>query len=273
MNFIEKIITIDFWKDLLNDILSVLATHEYWMFYGGLVFYFIIVLIILSILFVIIALPLKPLINKMEIFVFNKDVENNKDIGSYLEYESKKQEYINFLLFFVFVFIVLSVINIIVVDQFNLLPPKLNTHIYNLSDDYKVKSLTLLSEKVENSIKNPKSITSYELREIFNETVKSIADVEKKIKQKNLEINTLKHHIKAEEEKVSEAREQTKKIKSITREQLETITLLITEDAKEESKKSFIYGIIISFPIGVLASFLASILFRRFAYMRKRIKN
>jgi hypothetical protein len=84
------------------------------------------------------------------------------------------------------------------------------------------------------------------------------------------EIAKLRQTVEEETNKAREAENLANAVKSITTEQLDAVKFLITKDANEQSKQSFIIGSIISFPIGVVSSLLASFFYERF---RRRKDN
>ncbi len=51
----------------------------------------------------------------------------------------------------------------------------------------------------------------------------------------------------------------------MSREQIEAIKFIISEDAEESAFRYFLYGSLVSFPIGFAASLVASFTLRRFA--------
>ncbi|MEE9143161.1 MAG: hypothetical protein V3U06_00135 [Candidatus Binatia bacterium] len=79
---------------------------------------------------------------------------------------------------------------------------------------------------------------------------------DKAVEQERL-ISRLQEQSKESKVRAEKAKAQAEAIKSITEPQLEAITSLITANARKESTRGFWYGVLTSFPIGILASLTA----------------
>ena len=75
-------------------------------------------------------------------------------------------------------------------------------------------------------------------------------------------LSSLRHQAEEEKKNSYELMAIAKNVSSLSLEQIEGIKFVITEDAKYESKKGFLVGVLISFPIGVLSSLAATLLFQ-----------
>ena len=96
------------------------------------------------------------------------------------------------------------------------------------------------------------------MREVINFANHSFDQFEEYRKVQEDKINNLKESISIEKERSKESQMLAKDAKQMTKQQLELIKLVITEDAKVESKKAFLFGVAISFPIGIASSMTAA---------------
>lgn len=85
------------------------------------------------------------------------------------------------------------------------------------------------------------------------------------------EIAKLRQTVEEETNKAREAENLANAVKSLTTEQLDAVKFLITKDANEQSKQSFIIGSITSFPVGVVSSLLAAFVYERFRRKKDKV--
>ena len=150
-------------------------------------------------------------------------------------------------------------------NVFDYYPPVPNT---NLSTDSYSDTLQKFEQRtiaLTEQFNKPKEMTISELENALAETLKLTQDFAPIISQQNQEIQLLKAEVESERERASEARQLAAEIQSLTKEQISAVKLLITEDARESSQESFFLGIAISFPLGIIASLVASWLFSKFS--------
>ncbi len=119
----------------------------------------------------------------------------------------------------------------------------------------KVESLQEEIFLLNQTLDNIENLTLSEIQSVL-ERVRALVVETKEETENNIKIITqLENKIHAEEI-IAE------KLNSLTKEQVELIKILIINDLKEENESSFWLGVVISFPVGVLASIMASILLK-----------
>lgn len=126
------------------------------------------------------------------------------------------------------------------------------------------------AENLQRSLQNPKELKLSEIENLLSRTLSFSSEMRAILVNQKETINKLIQEVKIEKKKAEESQKIAREIQSLTKSQLEAVKLLITEDAKIESRESFYMGLAVSFPIGILASLFASFLFKRF---NKEIKN
>jgi len=90
-----------------------------------------------------------------------------------------------------------------------------------------------------------------ELNRSMTKTLENFGALRIKVKEQQRQFSELTRAVAAERRKAEEARERAK------RENLKP-----TEDAQDAANKLFIYGVLVSFPLGILSSLIASMLYR-----------
>lgn len=150
-------------------------------------------------------------------------------------------------------------------------PPFITTRTEVISSNNVDKRLIELAEKekyIQNTISNMDNLT---IKQISTELSKVLEYV---IELKNEAINqqTIVEQLKItgidEKNKTDNLIKKSKEVEQLTKPQLEAIKYIITEDAAKQNTKSFWFGILISFPIGVFASLFANIFWKK-VYHRK----
>jgi hypothetical protein len=137
----------------------------------------------------------------------------------------------------------------------------------NITDMMLIADQKALS--ISRGFEDPENMTIAQLRILigevkdYTEKVREISEVQTK------KIAELKSTAEIETKKAEEAQKLAQTIKSLTNEQLDAVKFLITSDANTESRKAFIYGAIISFPIGIISSIVASALWERLGRRRE----
>ena len=121
-----------------------------------------------------------------------------------------------------------------------------------------LEQLEQRAETIASRFSTPKNMTLYELEEALAETLEFTQDLAPIISKQNEEIERLSAEVSAERERAEEARKLAADIQSLTKAQIASVKLLITEDARESSQESFLMGLIFSLPIGIVGSLVAS---------------
>lgn len=189
---------------------------------------------------------------------------------------------------FVIIFLVLSTVlvspgSFYLLDYLGLSPPIDNLE--EITSKQLVGAYNNLSDKVKSLqklLESPEELKLSQLNSITQDTLVLADELQaQSIKQKKLIVN-LQTKVNDESKKAKEAKKLVSELQSITKEQLNAIKLIITEDAKVESQRSFYFGLLLSFPLGVIASLTASFVYKKYALViainlnkikKKLIKN
>jgi hypothetical protein len=118
-------------------------------------------------------------------------------------------------------------------------------------------------------LNDPKKLTLSQVEQVLTDTLDFVEKLKAKTEQQGVLIASLRQTVVEERAKAEESRRLAEQVQSLTREQLEAVKLLITQDAKVESQRSFIMGISISFPLGILSSLLATWVYKRWGEKAK----
>jgi hypothetical protein len=147
-------------------------------------------------------------------------------------------------------------------------PVEINTSIKADNEE-----LNLLSQQmyvVTKALDNPKDLTLKQIESILANSLDYSKRVNSILSRNDSIIMQLKTEVETERKNADESRKVAETIKSITKEQLDAVKLVITSDAKDASRKSFLIGVLISFPIGFLTSLLASFVYRKWGPSAKQ---
>ena len=147
----------------------------------------------------------------------------------------------------------------------------ITTQIYNNNEE--LKELTLQINLLKKSLDNPKELTLKQIEDVLSNSLDYSEKMKIFLSQNDSIFSLLKDEIEIERQNAEKSRQIAENLKKLTKEQIETVKFIITEDAKEVSKSSFIDGILLSFPIGFLMSFLASFVFRKLVGKMKNRKQ
>jgi len=154
---------------------------------------------------------------------------------------------------------------------FNLTPPRLNSlSIQEKIINNDINKLATMADNLNRAINNTGELTLNQMHKLVSDAVNLSTEIKKKVGKQQEFISDLLQKVEIEKKKAEESKRIADQIRSITKEQLEAVKFIITEDAKRESNKSFVYGIILSFPIGLITSIFASFLYKR---LSKRIRQ
>ncbi len=147
-------------------------------------------------------------------------------------------------------------------------PIELKTFLNENTDE--LKNLSEQMTVVTKALESPKDLTLKQIESILTNSLDYSQKVNLILDRNDSLIRQLKAEVEIEKKSAEESKRIAENIKSITKEQLEAIKLIITLDAKEASKESFIYGILFSIPIGFIMSLLASYVYRKWGYSAKK---
>src|SRR3990172_6921529 len=107
-------------------------------------------------------------------------------------------------------------------------------------------------------------LTISQMESLILEALNLSQDLRNAITHQDSIIHQLSSRIVNERMRAEEATRLALEVQSITRKQLEAVKLLISEDATESNRRSFIQGVALSFPIGIVTSLIATWIFRRY---------
>ena len=170
------------------------------------------------------------------------------------------------LLMFSFVIvpiIISSPVTFYTLGYFKFYPKQLSS---NISVDKVNKDLDKLQknkEQIEKLLKSPESLTIAQIREIMNETLKFTYNLNEKSTQQQKLISQLRTDLTAEKKKTEESLMLAKQAQSLTKKQIDAVKFIITEDAKTQSKKYFLYGVISSFIITFIITVFGTMIYIR----------
>ena len=170
----------------------------------------------------------------------------------------------SFLSFPLFVFLVLS--------AFHVYPPQLFfKHVPPSSESLRteVEAVDKTGKQLIAAFDDPESLTLQQLRNLVDKVKEYAAQAGELNRIQETQIVTLRETVEQETAKAKEAQDIAEKVKSITAEQLDAVKFIITKDANEQARQSFINGVITSFPLGVLTSIIGAALWDRFRPKRR----
>lgn len=141
-------------------------------------------------------------------------------------------------------------------------PPPLAIEDARVTAD-KMGELETKAKGIQSRFSNPKALTIEQLESALAEVLVITREFSLLNEAQRKQISALQASVIEEQKKADEARKLAQEIQSLTSGQIAAVQLLITKDANESAERSFFIGILVSFPIGILASLIASWLYRR----------
>jgi hypothetical protein len=145
---------------------------------------------------------------------------------------------------------------------FEITPKETELSIIQISDAAKKLNEKLISLK--KLVESPEDIKLSELPEITNKVISITGELQSQSNEQSKTISTLVSEVEQERKKANEAKLLVNTLQSLTKEQLNAVKWLITEDAKEAAEISFYKNILVSFIFGILASLVATMIYRKF---------
>ncbi len=123
-----------------------------------------------------------------------------------------------------------------------------------------VKASEKRLEALRETLASPDRLTIQQLHDISGKAIREAEQLKRVLVQQREEIASLQVDLAATERRAQRAIQ----LSSLTEPQLEAVKTLITEDATEHSRRSFILGLLASLPIGIFSSLLGASLIRAF---------
>lgn len=121
----------------------------------------------------------------------------------------------------------------------------------------KTASIAIDADKLKETLENIDNLTIDEIKSTIQNSIKVSDKIKVILEKQQQNISKLSISVKKERAKAEEAKKLAENIMAITKPQLEAVKLLILGDANEKANKSFYLGIVLSFPVGVIASLVA----------------
>ncbi len=150
----------------------------------------------------------------------------------------------------------------IALSFFHVYPPRLFERPQAFNEK-NVDAVDQLGQELLTKFAQPERLTIEQLRELIGKVREYTSQATALNRTQETQISQLRQIAEDESKKAKEAQELARTVKSLTGEQLDAVKFLITKDASQQSKQSFIIGAIISFPIGFLSSMLAAWFYER----------
>jgi len=137
----------------------------------------------------------------------------------------------------------------------------------------KIDRLTIEIDKTRNTLSNIENLTINQIQVELEQSLFFFNELkEEAVNQKRI-INNLQKTIQKEKKKAEDAINHSKHVTSLTKEQINAINDLLTTNAKKDNQKSFWIGVGVSFPVGVTASILGTIILSRIRRKEKTVTN
>ncbi|MBI9036364.1 MAG: hypothetical protein JEZ03_18030 [Bacteroidales bacterium] len=212
--------------------------------------------IIPLILYVLIYLVLGVILSVPFVYTSNSIVakKTKKSVTDY-----KQVWFIKFPILLIFAFI-LFVAPYFALTSLGYKPPLKKINI-EISTDGKKSDIDDLTSEIDNISGVLSNINNLTINEIQNELIRT-KDFVSRLKQEAINQHQILENLRIQTQKSKEEAEAASKmnesIKALTKDELDAIQFLITKNANDSSVKSFWLGVLISFPIGVLASIFAT---------------
>ncbi|MEM7104675.1 MAG: hypothetical protein AAF502_16180 [Bacteroidota bacterium] len=124
--------------------------------------------------------------------------------------------------------------------------------------DNKIDKLTIEIEGINNALENIDGLSISEIKSELDKSLKYVKEIKEEAIIQQESINKLRLELAEQKEEADKSIKQANDLKNLSEDELMAIESLITANAVIENKKSFQRGVILSFPIGVLASLFAT---------------
>lgn len=139
-------------------------------------------------------------------------------------------------------------------------PPFLAQQEFAHDSQNRVSRLTDEAERIQNSLSNIDNLTIGQIQSELSNTLKFVQKLQGEAENQEKVIADLKEKTAKEKASAEEMKSIADQMSSLSLGQIEAIKYIVTEDARNESKKGFWLGVLVSFPIGFAASLASSLL-------------
>jgi len=133
--------------------------------------------------------------------------------------------------------------------------------------------LEFQASRLEDLQNNIEKLSFGEIKDIVEDTRKYLAALRIERDENLYTVNQLRREIYEQDRSLQALKTDAERIKALKEADIDTLTYLLTRDAKNENTKSFLLGIVVSFPLGVISSLLASYLFHWQTRARSQIST
>ena len=123
---------------------------------------------------------------------------------------------------------------------------------------------------LKKALENPKELTVTQIEDVLLNSLNYSEKMMILLSQNDSIVGSLKDEIEIQRQSAEESQKIAENLRSIKKDQIESVKFIITEDAKTSARKSFFYGILFSIPIGFLMSLSSSFIFNK---LSKKVKN
>ena len=127
----------------------------------------------------------------------------------------------------------------------------------------KIEKLQSESQRIQNTLSDIENLTINEIQTELKNTLFFVEKLRAEAIQQEKLISDLRDTAEKEKTKVNESKQIADSVLSLSEGQIEAVKLLITDSSRKNSEKSFWMGVIISLPIGVIASMAGSFLIKK----------
>jgi len=128
------------------------------------------------------------------------------------------------------------------------------------------------AERIKNTLSHIEALSIHDIQTQLTTVIGFLEILQKeKIEQERV-VSELINKTNEQSQKYKTSKQIAESVQSLTQEQINTVSLLVTQNSKEESSRSFFIGVLISFPVGIITSLIASFfygLFKRGELMKK----
>lgn len=116
---------------------------------------------------------------------------------------------------------------------------------------------------IRRTLANIDNMTIAQIRNAFEKSLTLVEALHDESVNQHTQLESLRQELDAQRAGVAEVKATKESLEKLTKEQLALIESMLTQQAGRESEKMFWAGVIVSFPIGVVASLVAAWLFSK----------
>ena len=133
----------------------------------------------------------------------------------------------------------------------------------------RLSSIVKEAEAIKVTLSHAEQMSIRDIQQQLTSIVKFLGTLQQETAEQERVVAELFQKANEQTKQYEEARRSADSVKSLTQPQLDVVKLLVTQNAREESSKSFLLGTMVSFPIGFMTSLLASWVYARVGRKRK----